>query len=574
MNQSVSRALGGGRLSRTLLAFAAVAALAGVGVASSGVAQQRSPAEPATDGAPPAMRVLTQTQYRQSIADIFGADIKIAGRFDPGQRPLEGRLLAIGTSSAGISAAGFEQFETMGRGIAAQVVDAKHRATLLPCRPANEKEFDAPCATQIVSRYGPLLYRRALAPAEVSGLVERGRVAQGRLGDFYSSMATTLSVMLIQPDFLFRIERVEKDPAGGIRMDGYSKATRLSFLLVNSTPDAELLRAAGAGELHTREGLARQVDRLLASPQLEQGMRAFFWDMLGYEQFADVQKDPTIFPTYTVRLPVDAQEQTLRTIIDHLLVQKADYRDLFTTRKTFLTRPLGSVYAMPVATAKGWEAAEYSADSGRSGILTDVSFLALWSHPGRSSPTIRGKMLAEIFLCRTVPPPPGDVDFAVANDVSNPNFKTARQRLDAHVTAAPCKGCHLQMDPMGLPLEKFDSIGVFRTAENGAPIDASGNLGRRAFSDVAGLGQAMHDSPIVTACLADNLYRYGVGRNYTKGETAWRDYVRASFEASGYKVPQLLRTIATSDAFYAVTAPAADPLPSKNAAPTKISLKD
>lgn len=574
MLPSISRVMRSRRLSRNLLAVTAVAALAAIGGTSSGVAQQGAPAEPETDGAPPVMRVLTQEQYRQSIADIFGSDIKVAGRFDRGQRPAEGRLLAIGTSSAGISAAGFEQFESMGRSIAGQVVDAKHRETLLPCKPADEKAFDSGCATQIVNRYGPLLYRRALAPAEVTSLVSKARASQARLGDFYSGMATTLSVMLVQPDFLFRIEKVEADPAGGVRMDGYSKASRLSYFLVNSTPDAELLRAAGAGELHTQSGLARQVDRLLASPQLEKGMRAYLWDLLGFEHFDDIQKDPQIFPTYSTRIATDAQEQTLRTMVDHLLVQKADYRDVFTTRKTFLTRSLGSIYAVPVSTKKGWEAAEYPADSNRGGVLTDISFLALWSHPGRSSPTIRGKMLAEIFLCRTVPAPPGDVDFAVANDISNPNLKTARQRLDAHVTAAPCKGCHLQMDPMGFTLEKFDSVGAYRTTENGAVIDTSGSLGRRTFSDVEGLGQAMRDSPVVPACFADNLYRYGVGRNYTKGETAWRDYLRTSFEASGYKAPQLLRTIALSDAFYAVARPAAAPLQTAAISPTKLSLKD
>ena len=132
-----------------------------------------------------------------------------------------------------------------------------------------------------------------------------------------------------------------------------------------------------------------------------------------------------------------------------------------------------------------------------------------------------------------------------------------RSDSTASVTSAACKGCHLQMDPMGLPFETFDSVGAFRTTENGAPIDTSGQLGQRPFADVAGLGQAMRDNPGVPNCLADNLYRYGVGRNFVDGETPSRDYIRASFQASGYKVTELLRTIALSKAFYAVTRPAA-----------------
>jgi len=536
----------------------AAVALVAIGVASTGAAQ--APAgEPATAGAPPSLRVISQSQYRQIVADLFGPDISITGRFEPGQRPANGRLLAIGTSTAGISAAGFEQYEAIARGVTAQVVDAKHREALLPCQVAEASAFDAACAGQIVNKYGPLLYRRALRPGEAAGLVATAKATHGRLGDFYSAMAATLTAMMVQPDFLLRGERIEADPAGGVRLDGYAKASRLSFLLTNAAPDGELLRAAGAGELNTPAGLTRQVDRLMASPRLEQGVRAFFADMLAFEQFDQVQKDATIYPDYSARVAADAQEQTMRTIVDHVVAQKADYRDLFTTRKTYLTRTLGGIYLIPVASRNGWEAAEYPADSGRSGILTDISFLALWSHPGRSSPTIRGKMLGEIFLCRTVPPPPGDVDFTLANNLSDPKLKTARQRLNAHVVTPSCKGCHQQMDPMGLPFETFDSIGAFRTVENGAPIDTSGQLGSRSFADAAGLGQAMHDNPAVPNCLADNLYRYGVGRNFTPSETALRDYLRTDFQASGYKVTSLLRTIALSKAFYAVTRPDAAP---------------
>jgi hypothetical protein len=319
--------------------------------------------------------------------------------------------------------------------------------------------------------------------------------------------------------------------------------------------------------LNSREGLTRQVDRLMNPPRLEQGIRAFFTDMLTFEQFEQVQKDATIYPDYSARVAADAQEQTMRTIVDHVLVQKADYRDLFTTRKTFLTRSLGGIYLVPVTSRKGWEASEYPADSGRSGILTDISFLALWSHPGRSSPTIRGKMLAEIFLCRTVPPPPGDVDFTLANNLSDPNLKTARQRLGAHVTTPSCKGCHQQMDPMGLPFETFDSTGAFRATENGAPIDTTGQLGSRNFSDAVGLGQAMRENPQTPNCLADNLYRYSVGRNFAADETGLRDYLRSNFQASGYKVTALLRTIALSNAFYAVTRPDAGPTRTASLAP-------
>src|SRR3546814_8548300 len=127
-------------------------------------------------------------------------------------------------------------------------------------------------------------------------------------------------------------------------LDGYSKSTRLSYFLINSTPDAELLRAAAAGELDSRRGVAKQVDRLIASPQFERGVRAFFYDMLQFDLFSDLSKDPQIYPAYNSTVAADAQEQTLRTITQLLVKQDGDYRDLFTTRDAWLQRALGVVY--------------------------------------------------------------------------------------------------------------------------------------------------------------------------------------------------------------------------------------
>src|SRR5690606_36780844 len=112
--------------------------------------------------------------------------------------------------------------------------------------------------------------------------------------------------------------------------DSYSKASRLSFLLWNSAPDARLLAAAEKGELHTVEGVAKQVDRMLTSRRLESGVRAFFTDMLGFDQFDTLAKDATLYPKFSNKVAEDAQEQTLRTIVHHLIDKNGDYRDLFT----------------------------------------------------------------------------------------------------------------------------------------------------------------------------------------------------------------------------------------------------
>jgi hypothetical protein len=155
-----------------------------------------------------------------------------------------------------------------------------------------------------------------------------------------------------------------------------------------------------------------------------------------------------------------------------------------------------------------------------------------------------------------VPDPPGNVNFNLVQDTNNPNFKTARQRLEAHRTEATCAGCHKIMDPVGLSMENFDTIGGFRTTENGAMIDASGELDGAKFPDVIGLGKAVHDNPSATSCIVNRVYEFGAGHKPTKSEATWMNQsLAADFKASGYKFPDLLRDIATSDTFYRATAP-------------------
>src|SRR5581483_360654 len=160
--------------------------------------------------------------------------------------------------------------------------------------------------------------------------------------------------------------------------------------------------------------------------------------------------------------------------------QKKDYRDFYTTRETYLSPSLAALYHLP--TSSDWQRYEFPADSPRAGMLTQISFLALHSHPGRSSPTLRGKALREILLCQKVPDPPGNVNFTVVQETNNPKYKTARERLTAHQTEATCAGCHKLIDPIGLSMENFDTVGSFRTMENGAPIDASGMFDGKPFN--------------------------------------------------------------------------------------------
>jgi hypothetical protein len=294
---------------------------------------------------------------------------------------------------------------------------------------------------------------------------------------------------------------------------------------------------------------------MIASPFLERGVRAFFTDMLGLDDFDHLEKDSVIYPDFTLEVARDAREQILRNIVGLLVTDDGDYRDLFTTRRTYLSGPLGRFYGVPVPRPDGgWYPYEFPDGDPRAGLITQVGFTALHSHPGRSSPTIRGRAIREQLLCQKVPDPPGDVDFSRFNDPNSPN-KTARERLTVHATDPVCAGCHKLTDPIGLGLEKIDGAGQLRENENGEPILTAGQLDGRDYADAVGLGHALHDDPAAPSCVVRRLYSYATGHAVGPGDRDVIKYFDSGFSRDGYRIPRLLRRIATSEAFYAVSQP-------------------
>lgn len=503
-------------------------------------------------------RLLTAEQYRNSIAAVFGADIadSVLSPMPPLSRTAG--LRANGAAAVGLTSDQLSQIQRSAAAIAAKVVDEAHRDFLLPCRPADVAAADAACAEAFLREAGRLLQRRPLAEDRLSALVAGAGRAAEETGDFYTGLALALEALLISPEFLFLADHGEPDPArpGGRRLDGYALASRLSFFLWNGPPDSRLLDAAASGALHSEAGLREAVSRMLASSRLESGMRAFFDDMLAFDAFDSLAKDPMVYPRVTGSTLAQAREQTLRTIVDHVLVRDLDYRDLFTTRRSFLSPALAVVYGLPAE--PGWTPHEFAEDSPRIGLLTQVSFLAVHSHAVRSSPTQRGKALREEFLCQVVPDPPPNVDFSSLEE--NAHAKTARERLAAHNSNPSCAGCHLVTDPMGLALEHFDGAGQYRETENGAPLDTAGELDGVFYDGVEGLAEALRNHPKLPACLVNRVYAWGTGGPpspvHDRATLAW---LEERFAEDGYRLRGLLETLATSPAFRTLR-PATEPV--------------
>jgi hypothetical protein len=507
------------------------------------------------DAGPVALRRLTAEQFARSIRDVLGEHITVPSRIDPDDR--RDGLLAVGATFASVTPSGLEKYEAAASAVAKQALDAAHRDDLVQCQPASVASSDAECARTFVERVGRRLFRRSLTEEELDARTTIGNEAANTLDDFYAGLEIALVSILISPDFLFRIEEAEPRPAdpSRMRLTSVSMASRLSYLLWNTTPDDDLIAAGENGDLVDEGRLAEQVERLLSSPKLETGMRSIFSDLYDFKQFDDglVRKDNALFPVYTQTLVEEAKEQTLRTIVAHLAADK-DYRDLFTTSESFLTRTLGVAYRVPVPTPSGWEPYVFSPEAHRQGLLSHISFNALYSHPGRSSATLRGKFVREVLLCQDIPTPPANVDFSILEDTMG-ELRTARERLEAHVTNDACAGCHTLTDPIGLALESFDAIGMFRDEENGVPIDTSGELDGIPYEDAAGMGRALRDHPALGPCLVRSLYRYAAGRTTERGEQALLSWLNNRFEESGYSVRELMREVVLSDGFRTTSGP-------------------
>lgn len=506
---------------------------------------------PENSASPLRVRLMSAAQYSNTLEHVFGKDVSdsVLPPLPPFTRT-DG-LLASGAAFVGVTSDQAQQIQQAAAFVAEKVVDATHRDYLLSCQPVSAKEADSTCAAQVLKEIGRLLYRRPLQETKVSHLLDVAAAGANDAEDFYVGLAIAIETLMIGPEAIFIIDVAEPDPRnpGEERLDAFSIASRLSFFLWNSSPDDALLRAAESGALQTAAGLAKSVDRMLASARIEDGVRAFFDDMMGFDEFGSLAKDPVVYPMVTGATLADAKEQTLRTMVDHLLTKELDYRDLFTSRDTFMSMRLAAVYNTP--TNNGWVPYQFPQDSLRSGLLTQMSFLAAHSHAVRSSPTLRGQALRELFLCQEVPDPPPNVDFSLLEDAGD--LDTARERLDIHNTNPSCAGCHLITDPIGLALENFDGAGRYRETENGAVLDTTGELDGAEFGDATGLAQAMRNHPKLPYCLVNRLYAFATGGPVSlRYDRDILNYFLGNFADNEYRVPELLRDIATSQAFTTV----------------------
>jgi len=320
-------------------------------------------------------------------------------------------------------------------------------------------------------------WRRPLTGAEKASLrafYQKSRTVNQL--DHNGAIRAVLARILVSPAFLYRVETVTRGPEKAL--DGWEVASRMSFFLWSSIPDDELRRAAAAGELRNPALLARQVKRMTADPKARRLATEFFGQWLGFYHFDQYRGvDTGRFPEFTDDVKSAMYDEAVSTF-EYIVRQERPVKEIIDADYTFLNKPLAKFYGLEkdvksndkVVMVEGANAFD------RGGALRLGSVLTTTSAPLRTSPVKRGDWVLRRLLGTPTPPPPADAGTLPGDDKSF-NGLTLRQRLAEHKRDATCASCHLRIDPLGFPLERFDAVGRTRDKyPDGTAIDVTGEL--------------------------------------------------------------------------------------------------
>jgi mono/diheme cytochrome c family protein len=362
---------------------------------------------------------------------------------------------------------------------ATRATGSASRRKVFACSPARTADEEA-CARRIAQRLATQAFRRPATASDVETLMEFYRFGR-REKDFELGVEDVLARVLASPQFIYRIEEQPANVAAGrtYRISDVDLASRLSFFLWSSPPDDALLRIAAEGRLTDPAVLEQQVRRMLAHPKARALSVNFAGQWLNLRGLDSVAPVPALYPDFD-----DPLRQAMRTevemLFDSVVREDRPVTELLTADYTFVNERLAAHYGIPnvygshfrrITLGPGMET--------RRGLLGKGAFLTTTSKPDRTSPVTRGKWIMTNIFGMSPPDPPPNVPplpARAADARGNAHEPTMREKMLEHRVRADCVQCHRMMDPIGFALENFDAIGLWRTQDEGTPIDASAQL--------------------------------------------------------------------------------------------------
>ena len=447
------------------------------------------------------------------------------------------------------------KMEILGPFKAKGAAESESAKKIFVCRPSGPSDEEA-CAKKIVNVLARHAFRRPITPDDTEALMTFYQ--QGRNeGNFNTGVERALQRVLADPEFVLRKEAESPNLATGqtYHISDLELASRLSFFLWSSIPDDQLIDLAARNKLHDPAVLQEQVRRMLADPRSDRLVANFAGQWLSLRALATWSPTVSLFPDFDDNLRVAMREET-ELFVGSIVHEDRSLLDLLDGNYTFVNERLAKHYGIPNVYGSDFRRVELAPEFDmRRGLLGKASLQTVSSQPQRTSPTVRGKDIMQIFLGVSPPDPPPNVpalkDQGTA--VHGGAKPTMRQQMEMHRKNAPCSTCHKIMDPIGLAMENFDAIGHWRTTDNGSPINPIGYLvdGSR-LDGVKGVRESLRRySPQFIRMLTEKLFIYAMGRGTQYYDMPLIRSIVRSAESNDYRFSSLISGIVKSEPFQA-----------------------
>ena len=430
------------------------------------------------------------------------------------------------------------------------VSETSSRQSIFTCRPTTSQE-EVGCARDIVTRLSSEAYRRPVSEAEVSDLMSFYQEG-AQEGGFERGVRLALQAMLASPYFVFRFEEAPEgvDWEEPYRIDQLALASRLSFFLWGTPPDAPLLQDVSTGDLANREVLQGHVERMLSDPRAEALATRFAAQWLRLQDLEKVSPNVYDYPYFDMTLS-EAMYRETELFFYNIVREDRSILELLNADYTFLNERLAQHYGIPGVAGNAFRRVSYPDDTRR-GVLGHGSVLMLTSMAHRTSPVLRGKWVMEVLLDAPPPPPPPDVpDWLATEGTEDGRFLTTRERMERHRANPTCNACHQFMDPIGLALDNFDVTGTWRIREYGTELDTNGMLyDGTPLASPSDLHRALLNKSIpFVRTFASNLMAYATGRRMEYFDQPTIRKITQAAKANEYRMSSFILGVINSDAF-------------------------
>ncbi len=432
-------------------------------------------------------------------------------------------------------------------GPVSSAADAEKRKDFLP---ESEEE---PAVRTALHRFATRAWRKPPEDGQLDRYIALIAEEKAAGESFRSAFRTAMAGILTSKNFYYLKEGSPHEKR--THLDDWELASRLSYFLWSSTPDAALLEAAGNGSLGTPDGLRGQFQRMIADPKADRFMDDFPRQWLQLHRVGMFPPDPKLYPQYDLWLEKSMVGESTGYFRE-MFTNNLPLREFLDSDWTIINPRLAKFYGMPSPASSGFQKISLRPEDNRGGLLTQASTLMLTSDGTRHRPVHRGVWVSEAIFGRTPPPPPPNVDPIEPTPSDQPKA-TVRMQLEAHASNPACASCHRNIDPLGFAFENYNAIGLWRveemtTGKGGNPkVDPSGTLpGGLRYDDAAGFKRHLADD---TARFADafcgQLATYATRRMVTYADRAELASIAKQGAADGYRLRSMIENFVLSDFF-------------------------